>query len=167
MLQKMFWLSVSLFLLQSCDKTGKPPTAVIAPVGEEVKVCNGMNFCYIKDDVARGFNAKWRRIPASPGSAEKIHIYYEENQGIFQVEIDVYSVSPGFFGVTADRPAQGDATFTYFDGPLKLKAGAGMVEITDINEEDNTLTGSFYATAVKNDTAYKFTEGNMVNVPMK
>lgn len=167
MFQKIFRLSAVLLLFQACDKPDQPSTAVIAPAGEEVKVCNGMNFCYIKDDIARGFNAKWRKIPASPGSAEKIHIYYEENRGMFQVEIDVYSVRPGFFGITAERPGEGDATFTYFDGPLKLKAGTGLVEITDINEEDNTLTGSFYATAVKNDTSYKFTEGNMVNVPMK
>lgn len=156
-----------IFLVSACSKPQQPRTPAIAPAGEEVKICNGKNFCYLKDDVAWGFNAKWRRIPASFSTPERIRIYHEENQGMFQVEIDVYSTTPGFFGVTNDKPASGDATFTYFEGQLRLKAMSGLVEITDINEEDNTLTGSFYATAERNDTLYKFTEGNMVNVTMK
>ena len=56
----------------------------------------------------------------------------------------------------------------YFETTGKnIKGTSGTIEVTNIDNTNNTISGTFTVTGDDNGTTYKITEGNFENVPLK
>ena len=164
---RLFFIFPLMMFTSACDKTQSTPTRV-APEGQIVKACDGRTLCYLLNEEKYSFYGNWRKVSGSSTTPNATRLYYEAEKGKFRIQIDMYGVTPGTYGIMKDGPFRaGDASFTYFDGTVNLKAVSGVVVLSDVNNANNTISGSFDVTAETGDTVYKITEGLFVDVTQK
>lgn len=132
--------------------------------------CNGKTLCFKLDGTLESHDAEWKKIPANSTNPARYRIYWEDNGTPYKnIEMDIYASAVGVYNV-ADKSTYtaNDASFQYFVTGAKTKYGkSGTIEITSIDNSNNTITGKFTITAADSTNTYQVTEGNFVNVPLK
>ena len=159
---------LGLFTIVACNKTTTKP-ATPAPTA-----CNGALMCFKLDgtDMTYSTDVVWKKIAAVGTNPERYRIYWENSGGSENIEIDVYATATGTYNIKNGNPyAVNDAAFQLWQSSGMYLAGvSGTVEITNIDNTNNTISGKFtVATEDKNNSnaAHQVTEGNFVNVPFK
>lgn len=164
---RLLYIFILMVIISGCDKTETPPTR-IADEGQVVKACDGRTLCYLLNEDKYSFYGKWQRVSGNSITPTATRLYYEADKGKFRIQIDMYGITPGTYGVMKEGPYRaGDASFTYYDGVANLKAVSGVIVLSDVNNEENTISGTFDVTARMGDTVYKITEGLFVDVTQK
>ena len=150
---------LGLFTIVACNKTTTKP-ATPAPTA-----CNGALMCFKLDgtDMTYSTDVVWKKIAAAGTNPERYRI---------NIEIDFYATAKGTYNIKNGNPyAVNDAAFQLWQSSGMYLAGvSGTVEITNIDNTNNTISGKFtVATEDKNNSnaTHQVTEGNFVNVPFK
>ncbi len=156
---------LGLFTMVACKKDPpKPTTSTPTPT----TVCSGGNLCFKLDGTQETYTAEWRKIPAVGSNPERYRIYWEKSGGSENIEIDVYATATGTYNIKNGTPyAVNDAGFQYYKGSKNIVGQSGTVEITNIDNTNNTITGKFTVTASDGTTTYQVTDGNFEKVPLK
>lgn len=161
-----------LFSLVACKKdTTTPGNNNNNNNNNPTTVCSGGNLCFKLDGTQETYTAEWRKIPAIGSNPERYRIYWENSSGSQNIEIDVYATATGTYTVKDGSYAANDAGFQYYQNGGKYIAGkSGTVEITAIDNTNNTISGKFTVSGVdknNSDAPHEITEGNFENVPLK
>ena len=132
-------------------------------------VCSGGNICFKMDGNSEVYTAEWRKIPANANSPERYRIYVELIGSTPNIEMDMYGTTTGTYTVNSNNPhVANEGDFKYFETTGKnIKGTSGTIEVTNIDNTNNTISGTFTVTGDDNGTTYKITEGNFENVPLK
>lgn len=159
---------LATFSIVACKKEDSQPQ-------QPATACNGMNFCFKLDGTEESYNADWRKIDANANSPARYRIYWEEGTGnsYKNIEMDVYASTEGDYTVRAsdsNNPyAANDAAFNYFfasDGRI-IEGQSGTITISEIDNTNNTISGTFKISASDGNGTQEITEGNFVKVPLK
>ena len=159
---------LAIFLAVACNKTTTNPTNPTSP-SAPATVCSGGNICFKLDGAQEVYTADWLKIPANSTSPARYRIYVELNGSTPNIELDVYAAAVGKYTVNNSSPhAANDAAFQYFVSNGKnIEGTSGTVEITSIDNTNNTISGTFTLTGDDNGRTYQITEGNFENIPLK
>lgn len=154
---------LGLFTLAACKKDKAEPDK-----NNTSTVCNGGNLCFKLDGTTETYTAEWRKIT---GTAPRYRVYWESADGKQNIEIDVYGDAAGTYSVKESGQAAGDAGFQHWQNGGKYIAGtSGTIEITAIDNTNNTISGKFTVSGIdknNSDVPHEITEGNFEKVPLK
>ena len=157
-----------LFTLVACKKDTTTPGN---NNNNPTTVCSGGNLCFKLDGTQETYTAEWRKIPAVGTNPERYRIYWQNTDGSRNIEIDVYATATGIYNVKNGSYAANDAGFQhYHNGGKDIRGVSGTVEITEIDNTNNTISGKFTVSAIDNnnsDAPHEITEGNFEKVPLK
>lgn len=159
---------LGIFFAVACNKkddNNNTNPALTTPTA----VCSGGNICFKMDGNSEVYTAEWRKLPAVNGNPERYRVYVEMNGSTPNIEMDMYGTTTGKYTVTSNNPhAANEGDFQYFETSGKnIKGTSGTIEITNIDNTNNTISGTFTVTGDDNGTTYQITEGNFENVPLK
>lgn len=160
---KISMIAVALILsIASCkkDETTTPANNNTSNTPSS-SMCNGDKLCFKMDGNHESYNANvsWKVTPNGN------RVYWENgSQTAYEnIEIDVKGTTTGVYDVST-----GDAGFQYFKatGNVNIQATSGTVEVTAIDNTNNTISGKFTITATDqtNNTTHQITEGYFENV---
>lgn len=164
---------LSVFFVVACNKTNTTPTVSTTPntpSNPTTPSCNGGNICFKLDGNQEVYTADWLKIAANSTAPERYRIYVAMNGGANpNIELDVFATVVGTYTVANNKPPLvNDAGFQYFEqNGRNIRGASGTVEITNIDNTNNTISGKFTITGDDNGTTYQITEGNFENVPLK
>ncbi|HEY9177133.1 MAG TPA: DUF6252 family protein [Flavipsychrobacter sp.] len=160
---------LGLFTVVACKKdTTTPGNNNNNNNNNPTTVCSGGNLCFKLDGTQETYTAEWRKIPAVGSNPERYRIYWQNTDGSRNIEMDVYATATGTYNIKSSSPyAANDAAFQYYMGTKNVVGQSGTVEITGIDNTNNTISGKFTVTASDGSATYQVTEGNFENVPLK
>lgn len=158
-----------LFTLVACKKDTTTPNNNNTPTA-----CNGALMCFKLDgtDMTYSADVVWKKIAAIGTNPERYRIYWEKSGGSENIEIDVYATATGTYTVKNGSPyAVNDAAFQFWqNGGKDIRGVSGTVEITEIDNTNNTISGKFTVSGIdknNSDAPHEITEGNFVKVPLQ
>lgn len=160
---------LGMFFMVACNKTTTTPTPS-SPSTPSTPTCSGGNICFKLDGTLETYTAEWLKIGANNTAPERYRIYVDMNGGANpNIELDVFATVTGTYTVANNNPpVVNDAGFQYFEqNGRNIQGASGTVEITNIDNTNNTISGTFTITGDDNGTTYQITEGNFENVPLK
>ena len=152
-----------LFTLVACKKDPvKPATST------PTTVCSGGNLCFKLDGTQETYTAEWRKLTTTP---TRYRVYWENANGSQNIEMDMYGTTVGVYNVKETGHAANDAGFQHWQNGGKNISGIyGTIEITEIDNTNNTISGKFTVSGIdknNSDAPHEITEGNFEKVPLK
>lgn len=124
--------------------------------------CSGDKLCFKLDGTLQSYNSDVTWKVTTNGN----RVYWENgSQTAYEnIEIDVKGTSTGVYDVS-----KGDAGFQLFkvNGNINIQATSGTIEVTQIDNNNNTISGKFTITATdqNNNTTHQITDGYFQDVP--
>lgn len=163
-----------LFTMVACKKDTTTPNNNNNNNNNTPTACSGALMCFKLDgtDMTYSSDVVWKKLPAAGTNPARYRIYWEKSGGAENIEMDVFADAVGTYNVKKGSPyAVNDAGFQLWQSSgMYLVGVSGTVEITNIDNTNNTISGKFTITTEdqNNSNATKqVTEGNFVNVPLQ
>lgn len=158
-----------LFTLVACKKdTTTPNNNNNNNNNNPATVCSGGNLCFKLDGTQETYTAEWRKLTTTP---TRYRIYWQNANGSQNIEMDMYGTTAGVYNVKETGHAANDAGFQYWqNGGKDIRGISGTIEITEIDNTNNTISGKFTISSIdknNSDAPHEITEGNFENVPLK
>lgn len=156
---------IGLFTLVACNKDKTDPNN---NNNNNNSACSGGNLCFKLDGTQETYTSEWMKLTTTP---TRYRIYWESADQKQNIEIDMYGTVVGVYNVKETGHAAGDAGFQKWENGGKYIAGtSGTIEITAIDNTNNTISGKFTVSGIDKNNSnapHEITEGNFEKVPLK